>query len=447
MNSNRRDFLKSVSASAAALAAGTTAISLPAKSYGRVIGANDRLGVGVIGLGRRLGAFVPPISDTQNNVELLYLCDVMQSQRERAAGLFSEKMNHDAKLENDLRKVVDDRKVDVVFNATPDHWHTPGSIMALQHGKHVYVEKPATHNMLENELLVAAQKKYGKVVQMGTQQRSSDHTIEVIRAIHDGLIGSPYRAVAWYANSRGMVPVQKAAPVPKGLDWELFQGPAPRREYTEETWDYNWHWYGWDYGTAETGNNATHEFDVARWALQVGYPTRVDMLAQKRHFPDDGWDMYDTMEATFRFAGNKIIQWDGKSRNGYAAYGSGRGTLIYGTDGCVFINRDEYRVYDRAGELIKRNLSASQEAGTALGGGGDMSTRHVVNFFDTVRGKGELASPIDEGAVTMALVHYSNIAYRIGRGFDIDDETGRMFDRDAMKLWGRDYEPGWEPKL
>ena len=441
--STRRSFIKQTAGATLAV----TAMTSSAASYARILGANDRLGVGVIGLGRRLKAFIPPIADKANNAELLYLCDVMQSQRTKAAELFAEAMKHDAKLENDIRKVIDDPKVDVVLNATPDHWHAPGSIMALKGGKHVYVEKPVTHNMFENELIVMAQEKHGKVVQVGTQQRSSAHTIEIIREIHAGVIGAPYKAVAWYSNGRGEVPVQKKAPVPEGLDWDLFQGPAPRREYTEETWDYNWHWYGWDYGTAESGNNGTHEIDVARWALQVGYPVRVDVLADKRHFANDGWEMYDTMEATFRFAGNKVIQWDGSSRNGYDTYGSGRGTLIYGTDGCVFVNRNEYRLYDRSGQLVKSNESATQEAGTALGGGGDMSTRHVVNFFETVRGKAELTAPIDDGAVTMALVHYSNIAYRTGKGFEVDDKTGRMFDRDAMKLWGRDYEPGWEPTV
>ena len=447
MSSNRRDFLKSVTAGAAGAAVGTTALGMSASSYGRIIGANDRLGVGIIGLGRRLKAYIPPIANKENNAELLYLCDVMKSQRVRAAGMFSEKMKHDAKLENNIQKVIDDPKVDVILNAAPDHWHAPGAIMALKGGKHVFVEKPATHNMFENELIVAAQKKYGKVVQMGTQQRSSDHSIAIIKELHDGVIGTPYKALCWYSNGRGEVPVQKKAPVPEGLDWDLFQGPAPRRAYTEETWNYNWHWYGWDYGTAETGNNATHELDVARWALQVDYPTRVDVMANKRHFPDDGWEMYDTMDATFRFAGNKSIQWDGKSRNSYKTYGTGRGTIVYATEGSLFINRDGYRLYDRKGELIKSSESATKEAGTALGGGGDMSTSHVVNFFDAVRGKAELTAPIADGVVTMAMVHYSNIAYRTGKGFDVDDKTGRMFDRDAMKLWGRDYEPGWDPKL
>ena len=441
--STRRSFIKQAAGASLAVSAMTSS----AASYARILGANDRLGVGVIGLGRRLKAYVPPVADQANNAELLYLCDVMKSQRERAAGMFADQVKHDAKLVIDQREVIDDPRVDVVLNATPDHWHAPGAIMALKGGKHVFIEKPATHNMYENELIVTAQKKYGKLVQMGTQQRSSDFSIGIIREVHDGVIGTPYKAITWYSNGRGEVPVQKKAPVPEGLDWDLFQGPAPRREYTEETWDYNWHWYGWAYGTAETGNNATHELDVARWALQVGYPMRVDVLANKRHFQDDGWEMYDTMEATFRFAGNKVIQWDGKSRNSCQTYGAGRGTIVYATDGSLFINRDGYKLFDRAGELIRSSESASQESGTALGGGGDMSTAHVVNFFDAVRGKAELTAPMHDGAVTMSMIHYSNIAYRIGKGFDIDDQTGRMFDRDAMKLWGRDYEPGWEPTL
>jgi len=419
--SNRRDFIRKVTAGTAGIAAGSSAMGMSARSYGRIMGANDRIRIAIAGLGRRLGAFIPPIADQKNNVELLYLCDVMKSQRENAAGRFLKHISYDPAQENDIRKVIEDPEVDALINATPDHWHTPGTLLALAAGKHVYVEKPASHNMFENELIVKAQETYNKAVQMGVQQRSSDHTIEIISEIHNGIIGDPYKAVAFYSNSRGEVPVQKSVPVPEGLDWELFQGPAPRRAYTEETWDYNWHWYGWDYGTAESGNNGTHEFDVARWALQVDYPIRVDVEADKRHFVEDGWEMYDTMEATFRFAGGKIIQWDGKSRNGYSTYGTGRGTIIFGTKGTVFVDRGGYILYDRKGKVIKDSQSASSEAGTALGGGGDMSTAHMVNFFDAIRGKAELNGPIADGAISMAMVHYSNIAYRIGKGFDMDD--------------------------
>lgn len=447
MSANRRDFIRKVTAGAAGMAVGGSAMGMSARSYGRIIGSSDRLNVAIIGLGRRLGAFYDPVSKKESNVNLAYLCDVMKSQRERAASNFSKHIDYTPKLENDIRRVIDDPKVDAIFNATPDHWHTPGAIMAMAGGKHVYVEKPCSHNMDENELIAEASRKYNKVVQMGNQQRSSWHSIEIIRDIHNGIIGTPYKAVAFYTNRRGEVPVQQKAPVPEGLDWQLFQGPAPRREYTRETWDYNWHWYGWDYGTAETGNNATHELDVARWALQVDFPLHVEVEAAKRHFLEDGWEMYDTMEATFRFPGNKIIQWDGKSRNGYDTYGGGRGTIIYGSEGAVFVDRGKYILFDRDGKKVRDNESGSNEAGTALGGGGNMTTTHVMNFFDAIRGKAKLNAPIDDAAISMAMVHYSNIAYRTGKGFDVDNKTGRIFDREAMKLWSREYAPGWRPAL
>lgn len=444
----RRNFITKTILGSAAVAMSSSVMGMPASSYRRIMGANDRINVAIAGLGRRHGAYYEPIARKEANVNLLYLCDVMESQRTQALQNFSKHIDYKPKLENDIRKVIEDPKVDALINATPDHWHTPGSIMALKAGKNVYVEKPCSHNMNENELLVQAAKKYNKVVQMGNQQRSSDHTIEIIKEIHNGIIGTPYKAVAFYTNARGEVPIQKKAPVSQGLDWELFQGPAPRRDYTEETWNYNWHWYGWEYGTAEAGNNGTHELDVARWALNVDLPLHVEVEAAKRHFAEDGWEMYDTMEATFRFSGDKIIKWDGKSRNGYDTYGGdGRGTIIYGSEGSVFVNREKYILYDRRGKIIKSSKLESSEGGTALGGGGDMSTTHMINFFEAIRGKAKLNAPIEDASISMAMVHYSNIAYRIGKGFAIDDKTGSMFDRDAMKLWGRNYEPGWEPKL
>ncbi|QLE03034.1 Gfo/Idh/MocA family oxidoreductase [Galbibacter sp. BG1] len=444
----RRKFIKDTVLTSTAIAVGGSVMGMPASSYRRIIGANERLNVAFAGLGRRVGAYYEPVGRKESNANLLYLCDVMESQRNRALRNISKHIDYKPKLENDIRKVIDDKNVDVLFNATPDHWHTPGSIMAMKGGKHVYVEKPSSHNMNENELLVEASKKYAKVVQMGNQQRSAPHTIKIINDIHNGIIGKPYRAVAFYSNNRGEVPVQKKTAVPKGLDWELWQGPAIHREYTEETWDYNWHWYGWNYGTAEAGNNGTHELDIARWALQVNYPKHAYVEAYKRHFKEDGWEMYDSMEATFKFNGDKIIQWDGKSRNGYNTYGAGRGTIIYGTEGSVFVDRGKYILMDRNGKVVKEvEAGGSGEAGTALGGGGDITTQHVINFFETIRGKEKLNAPIDDANISMAMVHYANVAYRIGKGFNIDENNGKMLDDQAMRLWGRDYEKGWEVKL
>ena len=445
MKTSRRSFIrKTTLATAGTVLAGT---ALSAKSYRKVIGANERIQVAIAGLGRRVSAMYRPIEMKKNNVELVYLCDVMESQRVKAAKEMSTRLDYTPKLENDIRKVLADKNVDAFFNLTPDHWHAPGSIMALKEGKHVYVEKPCSHNMAENELLVAAQKKYDRVVQMGNQQRSAQHTIDIIKEIHNGVIGKPYKALAFFSNKRGEVTLQKPASIPTGLDWELFQGPAVRRDYTSETWNYNWHWYGWNYGTAELGNNGTYELDVARWSLQVDFPNHVEANGTKTAFVNDGWEMYDTMEATFSFDNNTTITWDGKSRNGFNTYGGGRGTIIYGSEGSVYVNRDLYKLYDRDGNLVKEVKAKTKEGGIELGGGGGMSTIHVQNFFETIRGKETLQAPIDDASKSMALVHFGNVAYRIGNGFDIDPSTGRMLDRKALALWGREYAKGWEVSL
>ena len=448
MTTNRRDFMRNLTYSAVGVGFAGVAQGFTAKSYNRIIGANDRLNVALMGCGRRVSAYYDALKNKNNNVDLAYICDVMKKQREKVGKDLSGKVEGNAKLVADIHDVWNDKSVDAIFNATPDHWHAPGTWMAMQAGKHVYIEKPCSHNPREGELLVAFQQKYGKVIQMGNQQRSAKESQEIIGEIHKGVIGDVYKALAFYSNSRGAVPIEKKAPVPDGLDWDLWQGPAPHREYTDNTWDYNWHWYGWHWGTAETGNNATHELDVARWALQATYPEKVEVEAAKRHFANDGWVMYDTMDATFRFPGNKIIQWDGKSRSGYNTYGSDRGTIIYGSEGTVFVNRNGYTLFDRMGKKIRDSKSAGNEAGTALGGGGDMTDAHVANFFNVIRGKEtKLNSPIEEGAISQMMCHYANISYRIGKSFQVNTQNGHILDKDGMKLWDRQYEKGWEPKL
>lgn len=447
MSTNRRNFLKKAVAGATGVSVGASAMAASAKSYSRIIGANDRINIAIAGLGRRLGAYIEPIGMKENNVELVYLCDVMESQREKAAKRFAKVIKNKPALENDVRKVFEDQNVDAFINATPDHWHTPGACMAMKAGKHVYVEKPCSHNPWENKIIVDFQKKYNKVVQMGNQQRSSPESIDIISKIHNGEIGNVYKAVAFYTNGRGAVPNPVKQAPPAGLDWDLFQGPSPRKDYEHDTWNYNWHWYGWDFGTAEMGNNATHEIDVARWALDVDYPSKVEVFSGKFHYEDDGWTMYDTMEAVYHFAGNKMIKWEGQSRNKYDTFGGGRGTIIYGSKGSVFVDRGGYRLYDIKGKLVKDSKSSSNEAGTALGGGGGMTTLHVNNFLDAIRGKGELKAPIADASISQMLTHYANISSRIGKSFEVDEQSGMIYDRDAMKLWKRTYEPGWEPSL
>ena len=449
MSSTRRDFLKKTTAGLAGVAVAGSAMGMSSKSYSRIIGANDRLNIALMGCGRRVPAYYNSLKNKDNNIDVGYICDVMKKQREKTGEVLKGKITGKAKLIEDIRESFEDKDIDAVFVATPDHWHTPAACMAMEAGKHVYLEKPCCHNPREGELVVAFQKKYGKVVQMGNQQRSSKESQEIIHDIHNGVIGNAYKAVAFYVNSRGEVPLPKKAPVPEGLNWDLFQGPAPHIDYMDDIWNYNWHWYGWRWGTAEMGNNATHELDVARWALGVTYPEHVDVQAAKRHYLKDGWVMYDTMDATFSFPENKIIKWDGKSRNGYPTYGShGRGTIVYGTEGSVFVNRSGYKLYDRGGKLVRDSESEAKEGGTALGGGGGLTDTHVRNFFDVIRGKTtKQAAPISEGVISQMLTHYANISYRINKGFDINTNNGQIFDRDAMKLWSREYQPGYEIKL
>ena len=441
----RRDFMKKTALGAAAITLGGTAF--PAASYRRIMGANDRIIVALVGMGRRFPGYLDPMVEYKDGVTVKYLADVMRSRREKGALRFREKVGYDPMLLNDFRKALDDKEVDALFFAIPDHWHGPATWMALEAGKHVYVEKPLTHNPREGELLLQYLRRYPRVVQMGNQQRSSPETRQIIDEIHRGIIGKPYLAVAFYTNARGRVKNPVPADPPDGLDWELFQGPAPHDRYVDNVFDYNWHWYGWKFGTAETGNNATHELDIARWALRVDYPVEAEVVAGKYHFVDDGWTMYDTMDATFRFSNGTTVKWDGKSRNGYPTYGSGRGTIIYGSEGTVYVDRGGYRLYDRKGKLIRDSKSAYKETGTALGGGGDLTTLHVGNFFDAIRGKAQLHSPIREGAKSTLLCHLANIAYRTGQRLEIDPADGHIRNAEAMKLWGREYEPGWEPRI
>ena len=434
MKQSRRTFLKTSAIGAAGLAIGGRGMS--SKSYANIIGSNDRINVALIGMGRRLEAFVVPISKKENNARLTYLCDVMEDRRVKGAERFSKVLDYTPKLENDVRRIHDAKDVDVLIHATPDHWHAPGACYAVQAGKHVYVEKPCSHNPREGELLIEIQKKHNKVIQVGNQYRSSKKTIEIINEIHNGIIGETYESICFYTAGRGEVPVAKLAPVPKGLDWDLFQGPAPRQKYMDNTWDYNWHWYGWAFGTAESGNNMIHRFDLARWAMQLDFPERIDAVASKNHFIDDGWTVYDTMSTTIRFANNKVIKGDCKSRNGYKTYGAANGVVVFGSKGSVFLSGTGYKLYDREGKLIKEDDSNV-----------DLVDLHFNNFLETIRGKEKVTSPIDEAEKSTLLCHLSNIAYRTGRNFDINTNNGQALDNEALKLWGREYEPGWEIKV
>ena len=440
MSSTRREFLDALALGAAGLAMGTSA-----RSYARILGANDRLNFAVIGLNGRGYAHLASLKANKKSARISHVCDVDSNTLHKFASSVEQQMGEMPKSNPDFRRILEANDLDVITIATPDHWHTPMAVAGLQAGKHVYVEKPCSHNPAEGALLAEAQQKYGKLVQMGNQQRSSQHTIEVIQKIREGVIGRPYLANAWYCNVRKSIGIGKEAPVPAQLDWDLWQGPAPRRPYKDNVQPYNWHWFK-TYGTGEALNNGTHEVDVCRWALGVGYPKRVTASGGRYHFKDD-WQFYDTLVTSFEYEG-AMLTWDGKSCQGMKYYGRDRGSAILGTNGTVLVDRDGYEIYDLKGKRISEFKVGSQTSSTDLVGSDSMTDAHFANFIAGIRSGEKLNAPVSEGNVAVTMLQLSNIAWEVNHELNLNTKDGRIQDDpEAMKLWNREYETGWAPRL
>ena len=411
----------------------------------RVLGANDKLRVAIMGANNRGAALYGEFCKNKN-AEVAYICDVDSRVVERSLADCKELQGKEPKGTDDFRRALDDKDVDALVVAAPDHWHAPAALMGLKAGKHVYVEKPCGHNPGEGEMLVAAQKKYGRIVQMGTQQRSSHQTIDALQKLWDGIIGRPYFAKAWYDNNRGSIGVGKVAPVPEWLNYELWQGPAPRVPYRDNVIHYNWHWF-WRWGTGESCNNATHEMDLARWALGVDFPVKVTSAGGRFHYQDD-WEFYDTQVMSFEFEENKAISWEGRSCSGFGLENRGRGTLIHATEGTLLIDRNGHEFYDKQNKLISKFEEDEANATLDIRGAGMMDTLHVDNFIKAVREGEKPHAPIEEGHKSVLLCHLGNIAQYTGRTLYLDPRTGHIVgDSEAMAMWDRDYEPGWEMRV
>jgi predicted dehydrogenase len=437
----RREFLDTLAAGAAGLAVASTA-----KSYGQIPGANERLNFAVIGLNSRAYAHLSSLKANKDAARITHVCDVESNILAKYAAATEKEMGYAVATEKDFRKVLEQKDVDAITIATPDHWHAPMAIAGLEAGKHVYVEKPCSHNPAEGALLVRAQLKYGKLAQMGTQQRSSPHTIAIVDKIHSGLIGRAYFAKAWYSNTRKSIGIGKEVPVPPELDWELFQGPAPRRPYKDNVQPYNWHWFR-VWGTGETLNNGTHEVDVCRWALGVDYPDRVTATGGRFAFRDD-WEFYDTLTTSFEY-GDKKIAWEGTCCNGMRYFNRSRGTTILGTEGSVLVDRDGYEVYDLNGHKKDEfKVGAQQTESTDTVGRDSMTDAHFANFIAGVRTGAKLNAPVSIGNVAVTMLQLSNIAWEVKRELAIDPADGKIKgDHEAMKMWEREYEKGWAPKI
>ena len=440
---SRREFSKTLATSTASLA-----LHASAKSYAQIIGANDRVHFAVVGLNSRAYAHLSALKANRGSARVTHVVDVDSVILDKFAGVAATEMGDVPEKHKDFRRMLEARNVNAVTVATPDHWHTPLAIAAMQAGKHVYVEKPCSHNLHECDLLVAAQKKSGKRVQMGTQQRSSPHSMEIVKKIHAGLIGRAYFAKAWYSNTRKSIGTGKVIPVPATLDWDLWQGPAPRRAYTDNIHPYNWHWFK-TYGTGEALNNGTHEVDVCRWALGVDYPVHITASGGRYHFNDD-WQFYDTLVASFEYADNKMISWENMCSNGMPLYNRERGSAIHGTNGTVIVDRDGYEIHDLKGKLLEQYKTPKDNATSSadLVGKDSMTDLHFGNFIDAIRKGTALNSPIDDASISVATLLSANIAWELKRELTVNTaEGGFMNDPQATKLRTRLYEPGWEPQV
>ena len=421
----------------------TNRFGSPALPVGRSPG--EKVVTAVMGLNGR-GQVLARNFMRSKNTEVAYLCDVDANVLAKARGEMQQDAARAPKPIADFRRALDDKDVDAIAIAAPDHWHTPAAILALKAGKHVYLEKPGSHNPREVELLVSAQQKYGRLVQIGNQQRSAVRSIEAVQAIREGAIGRPYLARAWYANTRGTIGRGSRRRFRPTSTSSCGRDPRSRTPYRDNIVHYNWHWFR-RWGTGEICNNGTHEIDVARWALGVEYPTRVSSAGGRYHFEDD-WEFTDTQEVVFEFDGGRTIVWQGQSCNGTQILGRGRGAQVLGTNGSIVLDRGGYVLYDVKGVVVREAPEPAIADGLDFAGNDAHTTAHIENFANAVRTGEALRSRVADVGKTLLMCHLGNIAQYTGRKLRTDPSTGRIVgDDDAMKHWQRDYAPGWKPDV
>ena len=429
---DRRLFLKAGAALAAAAGVNQTvtaqdAVPRPTSS------PNEKVVVGIMGVNGRGGALAKGFMSA-DNAEIGYICDVDSRASDRVAKAVSETQGKAPQIVTDFRRILDDTDIDALIIAAPNHWHAPATIAGCNAGKHVYVEKPCSHNPQEGEWAVEAARKHDRVVQMGTQRRSWPALVEGIGKVHGGAIGDVLYARTWYNNRRGPIGKGKPAAVPEWLDWRLWQGPAPDQPFKDNLVHYNWHWH-WHWGNGELGNNGVHGIDVARWGLDVTYPTRVTAGGGKyRH--DDDQETPDTLMATFDFPEGKTITWEGLSWSPLGVHDSRFGISLHGTAGSMVIRGSDYVIYDML----------DKEVESQAGPGGD--AEHLADFLDAIRSNRRPNADIEKAHQSTLLCHLGNIAYRTDATLRTDPSNGHILDNpQAEAMWSREYAPGWQPQV
>ncbi len=419
LQTNRRYFLAT---SMAGLAASASSKRLPAS-------ANEKVRIGVIGA-RGRGADLVSIFTKNEGFEIPVLCDVDSRVFSKAQNHLEKANRPAAKIESDFRKILDDKSIDAIVVATPDHWHALMAVMGCQAGKHVYCEKPVSHNLVEGRRIVEASRKYNRVVQCGIQRRSSTSVKEAVDLVRSGVVGKVGMARAWIHQIRPNIGHGKPGEVPKGVDFAMWQGPAPDRPFMENRFHYNWHWF-WNWGTGEIGNNGIHGVDVARWGLAVEGPTQVTSGGGKFVFDDDQ-EVPDTQIVTWEFPEKCVIQWEHRMWSKHPTEGSGFGIAWYGDKGTMVIGDKGWKIED----LDPKAPALAKSEGPSKDG----MTAHVQNFLDCIKSGQRPNADIEIGHLSTRLCHLGNIAHRTGRKLTFD-RASETFPGDpaANALLSREY--------
>ncbi len=449
---SRREFLKTSARTGAGLAAlgGVTFITNPE----RVFGANDRVQVAIIGLHGQGFAHVEEYAKIPT-AAIIALCDVDESVLSRRLGQMEKMGLPKPKTFGDIRKLLDDKSIDAISIATPNHWHSLMAIWGCQAGKDVYVEKPCSHNWWEGRQLMRAAGKYNRIVQHGTNSRSGKAIQEGIKQMQNGLIGEIYlsRGLCYkWRNTIGHAPEE---PVPAGVNYDLWTGPAPMKPFTKNRFHYNWHWI-WDTGNGDIGNQGIHEMDVARWGLGVKFPTKASAIGGHFMFDDDQTTP-NTLNCAFQFelpdGKRKMLEfevrhWISNHEADIGSPGFGGGAIPpalgnvsklgktqvepKNTIGNIFYGSKGYLAMDGY-DSFKSWLGEEQEPGPHGKGAGN----NWANFIDCVRSrkKEDLNAPIEEGHISCTLVHLANVSYRLGRTLNFDPEKEEVIgDAEASNL-------------
>jgi predicted dehydrogenase len=395
-----------------------------------VLGANERVTLGIMGVngrGRALAQGFAALADAQ----IKYVCDVDSRVIPKVAGLIASKQGKAPEAIGDFRRILDDKAVDGLIVATPDHWHALATILACQAGKDVYVEKPCSHNVAEGRRMIEAARHYDRVVQVGTQRRSSPFFQEVIASLQAGKIGKVHMAKAINSQKRNNIGHRADAPVPPGVDYDLWLGPAPLHAFNPNRFHYNWHWF-WDYGTGDLGNDGVHHVDVARWGLGMTAPTTVTSGGGKFAFDDDQ-ETPDTQIATFQ-AGDTLLVYEMRLWSPYGEHGFDNGNVFYGETGYMVLGDDGYKLYEKGDKLVESSRKPK-------GRGED---DHQANFVACIKSRSRPNCDIEEGHRSALLCHLGNIAHRVGRTIRFDPQGESIpGDPEAARLLSRTYRDPW----